>query len=63
MRRTTHQLAVRVSLPLRRAFEQCARDHDRTASQLIREYMTAYLRAHGRAVPSMVDVGGASNEQ
>lgn len=41
-------LVIRVPAPLKAAFEAAAKREDRTVSQLIRDYMRAYVRDHSQ---------------
>lgn len=42
---------IRVERRLRDAFEATARQYDRTASQLIREYMRDFVTQYGQKAP------------
>ena len=53
-------ITINVSEPVYRDFQLYAKRHDRTASELIRQAMEEYRRAHLQPAASLRDVQAAS---
>ena len=51
---TKVQMTLRVDRDLLTAFQNIAKDNNRTASQLVRDYMMNYVKKHGQGDLSLL---------
>lgn len=47
-KRNEGTMTLRVDRDLLKAFQNTAKDNNRTASQLVRDYMMSYVKKHGQ---------------
>ena len=55
-KRNEGTMTLRVDRDLLKAFQNIAKDNNRTASQLVRDYMMNYVKKHGQGFIQVTDL-------